>query len=87
MASEYNEWYNVTWKSPKPELQKALNDEWYPAVVCTAPSRTPIRLETYHSLLTVSVLVITRSSSSDTDRNMHTYNSTSTLAQKQTIKS
>eukprot|EP00961_Rhodomonas_salina_P257394 3478687-Rhodomonas_salina.1 len=31
MTSEYNEWYKVSWKSPKPELQKALNQEWYPA--------------------------------------------------------
>eukprot|EP00961_Rhodomonas_salina_P269713 3643958-Rhodomonas_salina.1 len=33
MTSEYNEWYKVTWKSPKPDLQKALNHKWYPAKV------------------------------------------------------
>eukprot|EP00961_Rhodomonas_salina_P080084 1076452-Rhodomonas_salina.1 len=31
MTSKYNEWYKITWKSPKPELEKALNHEWYPA--------------------------------------------------------
>eukprot|EP00961_Rhodomonas_salina_P120771 1625252-Rhodomonas_salina.1 len=31
MTSEYNEWYKITWKNPKPELEATLNQEWYSA--------------------------------------------------------
>eukprot|EP00961_Rhodomonas_salina_P050781 681808-Rhodomonas_salina.1 len=37
MTSKYNEWYKVMWKSPKPEVQKALNHKWYPARVRSVP--------------------------------------------------
>eukprot|EP00961_Rhodomonas_salina_P077257 1035947-Rhodomonas_salina.1 len=31
MTSEYNEWYKITWKRPKPEQEATLNQEWYSA--------------------------------------------------------
>eukprot|EP00961_Rhodomonas_salina_P156127 2102201-Rhodomonas_salina.1 len=31
MTSEYNEWYKITWKRHKPDLEAPLNQEWYSA--------------------------------------------------------
>eukprot|EP00961_Rhodomonas_salina_P155510 2094199-Rhodomonas_salina.1 len=31
MTSEYNEWYKITWRHPKPDLEAPLNQEWYSA--------------------------------------------------------
>eukprot|EP00961_Rhodomonas_salina_P173967 2346112-Rhodomonas_salina.1 len=38
MTSEYNEWYKITRKRPKPELEATLNQEWYsaPLTLCNS---------------------------------------------------